>query len=313
VDGRSFRLFKPEELRAKSGEKKPVYLTLEVREVEFAESVNKLRVSGKILAGSPEEFVSLGSHHTLDVEIDSTMVLRKHAFGQYHLKMLEEARKKAKKVNALVILMDEEQAALHKLSSTGAKFLCEISNKASKRDAGTYEELRKKFFSDAFKKISEENAEKIILAGPGFTVEDFRKYAVEKSPALAKKIILEHASTSEQSGVRELMKRGVISRLITGYRLEEEFLALEELKKNLAKETGLACSGIENVKKAVEYNAVSKLLVLDEVLRKEKEADEIVSQAVEKGADVLMFDSGDDAGAEFKHFKIAAFLRFKAF
>src|SRR5512137_315740 len=49
-------------------EKKPVTILLEVDSVEFAESANRLRVGGKIISGTPEDFIQIGRHHTLDFE-----------------------------------------------------------------------------------------------------------------------------------------------------------------------------------------------------------------------------------------------------
>jgi len=65
------------------------------------------------------------------------------------------------------------------------------------------------------------------------------------------------------------------------------------------------------VAKAVEYNAVEKLAVLDELVRKNRTAYSLVEKAREKGAELVIFDSNDDAGREFEAFKIAALLRFK--
>jgi len=61
----------------------------------------------------------------------------------------------------------------------------------------------------------------------------------------------------------------------------------------------------------VEFNAVEKLLVLDELVRKNEEANSLVEKARQKGAELVIFDSQDDAGREFEAFKIAALLRFK--
>lgn len=313
IESSSFRLFKPENLRQKEGEKKKVFLTLLVETVEFAEAVNKLRVFGKIVGGHPEEFVSIGSHHTIDLEPESVFTLKKEEFTLFHLKTIEEARKREKKVSVLIILMEEDKASLHRLEHSGAIHLCDIFNKGRKSDEKSYAGLRGQFFTEVLEKAVSENCDKIVVAGPGFTAEDFKKFARDRNEKVFARIMLEHVSTSEKSGVNELLKKGVFSRIMNEYKLEEELISLEELKKSIGKADGLACYGLQDVRKAVEYNAVSKILVLDELMRRDKEVSDIVEEAEEKGAELLIFNSDDDAGKEFKELKIAALLRFRIY
>jgi stalled ribosome rescue protein Dom34 len=57
---------------------------------------------------------------------------------------------------------------------------------------------------------------------------------------------------------------------------------------------------------------VKKLLVLDEYLRKDKEAEVVVDLADTNKAEIVIFSSEGDAGAKLKGFgKIAALLKFK--
>ncbi|MBI5228896.1 mRNA surveillance protein pelota [Candidatus Micrarchaeota archaeon] len=306
---RSLRRFKIELERAESGEKKPVLIELNVESVEFSESMNKLRLTGKILAGTPEEYVSVGSHHTLDIEPHHSFTLKKE-FGPYHLKVLEEAKRSARQPVIQLVVMDDEKATVCSLERRGLSPFIEIQSRARKRDPESYEEFRKKYFSELMKLV-EEGKRKTIIAGPGFAKEDFKKYVAEKKPKLISNMIFEHVSSSERSGVYELLKKGVVERVFGEQKLEEEFIALEKLKKSIASEDGLACYGVDEVKNAVELNAVEEILVLDELLRKNKEAQELVEKAEKKGAKILVFDSGDEAGQEFKTYKLAALLRFR--
>src|SRR3989338_1570930 len=95
VEGYSFRAFKPEDrLRAVEKERKKVHLEIKVENVEFAESVNKLRLTGVILSGSPEEYVSFGEHHTLDVQLNDAFVLKKR-LSTMEENYLQDALKKS--------------------------------------------------------------------------------------------------------------------------------------------------------------------------------------------------------------------------
>jgi len=310
VAGQTERRFKTRDLtRAESGEKKKVFIELKVENVEFAEAVNKLRITGKILSGTPQEFVQTGEHHTIDVEIGDSIQLKKE-LNVYHQKVLQEALKKSKTTETTIIVIDDEKALVSELTSTtGMRFLYEIRSEANKRDPKTFEELKKKYFSEVLKAV--ENGKKnIVIAGPGFTKDDFKKYVAQKKPEALKKTTFETTSSAERSGVLELLKKGVLQKILGRQKLSEEFELLEEFKKRIARGE-LACYGEKNVEKAILSGAVEKILVTDELLRKNKKVQELVEQAEKLGASTTVFDSEDDAGRELKPFALAALPRFK--
>lgn len=307
----SFRRFKSEDkLRPDSGEKKLVHLELEVEEVEIAESVNKLRVSGKILSGSPPEFAQKGSFHTIDLEMQSVFKLRKD-FLPYHFALIDEAKKKARQIRAIVLVMDDRKAQMATLRNNGVKFSFELENEGSKRDLKKFEEQKKDFYSELLKALESEKAEKILIASPGFAKDEFKKYAHEKNPQLEKTFLYEHVSNAEKSAVYELLKRGALEKLVAGQKVAKEFEMLERLKASLGKTDGLSCYGLDEVRSALEMKAVDTLLIEDELLRKDKSANSFLEIANNNGVEVMIFNSEDDAGREFSAFKIAALLRYK--
>ncbi|MFH1257675.1 MAG: mRNA surveillance protein pelota [Candidatus Micrarchaeota archaeon] len=309
----SFRRFKSEDkLRPDSGEKKIVHLELAVEEVEIAESANKLRVSGKILSGNPPEFVQKGSHHTIDLEMKGVFTLKKE-FLAYHQKLISDSKKKAAQVKALIVVMDEHKALLAQLRNDGLKFMFEIENSASKRDLERFRKEKEDFFRELMEAIGRENSERVLIASPAFAKDEFRDYVAEKDPKLGKTFLYEHVSSAEKTAVYELLKKGALEKLISEQKVQKEFGALERLKASLGRSDGLSCYGLEEVKNAISMRAVSELLIEDEMLRKDRDANAMLEKAEHSGAKILIFNSEDDAGREFAAFKIAALLRFRAF
>ncbi len=307
----SFRRYKGEDkLRPDSGEKKLVHLELEVEKVEIAENVNKLRVSGKILGGSPPEFVQKGSFHTIDLELRSTFSLRKDLLP-YHKKIIAESKRKARQLKALIIVMDEKKALLAHLRNNGVKFSFELENSGSKRDVKQFEMKKKEFFTELLQAIESENSEKILIASPGFSKEEFKKYVQGKNPSLEKKFLYEHVSNAEKSAVYELLKKGSIERLISEQKVQGEFEMLEKLKTSLGKNDHLSCYGIAEVENAMQTGAAEVLLIEDELLRKQKELNSLIDLADKSSTKVMIFNSEDDAGREFSAFRIAALLRYR--
>ncbi|NYZ77878.1 mRNA surveillance protein pelota [Candidatus Micrarchaeota archaeon] len=312
VAGHSERRFKTRDLtRPESGEKKKVFIELKVENIEFAEAVNKLRITGKIRSGTPQEFAPTGEHHTIDVELGDSILLKKE-LNVYHQKVLQEALKKSKTQETTIIVIDDEKALVSELTSNaGVRFIYEIRNEANKRDPKTFDELKKKFFSEVLKAV-QTGKENAVIAGPGFARDNFKKYVSQKTPDALKKMSFEATSSAERSGVLELLKKGVLQRIFGKQKLSEEFELFEEFKKRIARGE-LACYGQNDVEKAIISGAVEKILVADELLRKNKKAQELVVQAEKLGATTVVFNSEDDAGKEFKHFALAALLRFKTY
>ena len=87
-------------------------MKLKVESVEFSENANKLRITGVIVSGHPEEFVQVGEHHTLDVDEGSGIEVEKE-FNLYEKKMLQESKKQSKKL--FIVLIDESEARVYEV------------------------------------------------------------------------------------------------------------------------------------------------------------------------------------------------------
>ncbi len=317
AEGSSLRRFKvqrgTEGERGESGEKKPVHVRIRVESVEFAESANKLRLTGIILRGTPQEFVQAGEYHTLDVEISRPFTLGK-TLSAFHRHMIEEAQEASRQVKAVVVMVDEEKAAGYALSGRGTSLLFEFRNQANKRFPATYNALHAQYYAEILSAILQrEDAQAIIIAGPGFEREGLRKYVAEKSPVISKRLSVVHANSSEKSGLNELLKNGLLEQVLGRQKLQEELSALDEFKASLAKSDGLSVYGIDAVSDAVSRGAVRLLMVSDEVLRTSEKASHMLTESKRMGAHILVFNSADDAGAEFSAFGIAALLRYKTY
>lgn len=289
-------------------EKKPVFITISLEDVKFSKSVNRLRLRGKIISGKPEDFVQLGRYHTIDAELDGKISILKK-WKSFQIKRLKEAEKERKRPLVKIVAMDEEKAITAVLRGFGVEYGPEIHNKGSKR-GDDYEKHTQQYYGD-LQKYLENSKEKILIAGPGFAKDNFKKFLKDKNPELSKSIILDSCSYAERSGVNELLKRGVFERIVGEQRLEKEEKLIEEFIKQLNKE-GLVVYGLEEVSKAIDSGAISKLLILDELLRKDKKVQKLVELAEKLRAELTIFSKEGDSGIKLKGFGgIAAFLRFR--
>ncbi len=308
VKARSFRRFKLQE--GDSGEKKAVNLEIEARKIEFHPHANVLRVTGVIKAGTPEEFVQIGSHHTIDIETDRPFSIKKEWKG-YQLDRLRKAQAETKRPKLGIAVLDERKAVFALLRGYGLDFTSEMSGSASKKD-DKHEEKERQFFGEVTAILENMQVEKIIVAGPGFAKDNLKKFISQKNPALLKKISFEQASSAEKSGVHELLKNGVVEKIVGEQRVEKEFRLMEKLLAEIGRNSGLATYGKKEVAQAIEYKAVQELFVLDELLRKDKETESLLEKAERLNCPITIFSAENDPGKQLQGLGgIAGILRFK--
>jgi len=310
IIAKSWRRFKIEG-SDEAGEKKPVNITLRVEKTEFSPHVNRLRVSGKIIDGSPQEFVQIGSYHTIDVENGFPLTIVKQNWRQHQIDRLSQAVRETKRPLVGIVVLDESKAIFAQVKGFGIDYLFEIEANASKRDE-KFSEKQLQYFGDVASKLGTFQTSKTVVAGPGFAKDNLKKFLQQKNPGILKKLVFDSVSNSERSGVVELLKRGAISKVMQEERVEQELVLVEQLKAQLSRGGGLATYGILQVSGALGASAVSHILVADELLRQNQEVDELIEGAYKRKVKVTVFSSASQGGQELAAFGgFAALLRFK--
>ncbi len=305
VEGHSLRTFKV----GKKEEKKHVFITIALERMEFNKSINRLRLLGTIVSGTPEEFVQVGKHHTIEVGLGDKIKIIQD-WKSHQLNRLKEAEKESKRPMIRIIVLDDEKALTAIVRSFGIEYGPEFYSSTSKKDE-KHEEGTRAYFGNIASEIAR-HEEKYIVAGPGFTKENLKKFISQKHSDLLKRIIWETCSYAERNGVNELMKQGVLEKVMGEERIERETKLVDELITQIHKDSGLAAYGFVEVKKAQEVFAIKQLLVLDEYLRTDKEAENLVELADKSKAEIIIISSEEEPGMKLKGFgKIAALLKFK--
>ena len=305
VEGHTTRSYKV----GKKEEKKHVFITVEAERIEFSKSLNRLRILGKIIAGNPEEFVQLGKHHTIEVSPGDKIKIIQD-WKSHQIKRLKEAEKESKRPKIRIIVLDDEKALTAIVMSFGIEYGPEIYSTTSKKDE-KHEEGERQYYGNIAAEI-ERHPERYVVAGPGFTRDNLKKFMEQRYPDVGKRIIWETCSYAERAGVNELLKKGVLEKVMGEERIEREMRLVEELITEIHRDSGMAAYGIDEVKKAADAFAIKQLLVLDEFLRSDPAAEALVEQADATKAEVVIISSEEEPGMKLKGFgKIAALLKFK--
>ncbi|MFQ5887225.1 MAG: mRNA surveillance protein pelota [Candidatus Hydrothermarchaeales archaeon] len=315
VSAKSYRRVKDDtKLRADTGTRKPVFLSIQVEDVEFHKHINRVRVSGVIKAG-PEDTISLGSHHTLEIKPNEVLSITKR-WKKWQLDRLKEAVKSAKEPLVLIVGLEEGEAEFGIIRKYGIDLVVRVTTAVSgKKDAKAHEVRAKEFYGEVAKKISEVlkqgEINALILCGPGFAKDNLFDFLKERYPETAELAHIESAGTGGRVGIQEVIKKGVIDRVVEESRVSYETMLMEKVLSEISKNTNLATYGIEEVKNAIKYGAIETLLLSDVFLRKYEAVDGLIEETKKRKGNVAIISTEHEAGERLEAIGgIAAVLRF---
>jgi protein pelota len=283
------------------GEQKEVVLEVGVEKVEVDKNSHALRLTGKILSGHPEEFVRMGSYHTLNIMEGDDVTVRKAEWKEYVLGMIRQAVLDARKPKLGIVAMDDEKATFAYVKGYGIEVVTEIYSRLSKKmKQADYGKAREAYFDEIAKKVNGMQIDLVVIAGPGFTKDDMKKYFEAKGIKIEKKVVYTAASDAERSGVREAMQSEAVAKLLSSEKIKREFSALNAFLGGLA--FGHSFTGAENVMKALDEYEAGIVLVNDSVLN-DGRVKEVLDAAYNQHVEILVFNSEDDAGMQLHGFK----------
>ncbi len=287
-----------------------MFIEVSAEDIEFHKFSGKLRVNGIITSGTPEEYIELKSHHSIEIEPMKKVKVKKKVLKKYHIERLEKAKKASSRAKMLLVSMDDEEASFALLKEYGLEERGKIiSGKQGKQYKGMDEGT--KYFDEVLKKASESGAEKIVFAGPGFTKNNFEKFLEGKDKEF--EAFFESSNSVGVTGLNELVKSGVIDKIATELELTRETEIVEKFLAEIGKDSGLASYGVEEVENAVNAGAVDVLIIGENaLLEKREELEKLMETAESLKAKVHIISSSHDAGKQLEGMGgVAAILRYK--
>lgn len=300
-----------DKIRPERREKERVKLSLRVKDVEFQEFSDNLRVLGVIEKGP-----DVGDHHTINLDTDSEFTLTKH-WEKDHLQRLKEAKEASQRPKVILVAMDDERATYGLVRQYGLKTLGEVTSGVSGK---MYESDREADVKDYYSKVcftierfvESYEASSVIIAGPGMAKKEILSRLEDKCPEIAENTHLGTTSHTGRSGLTEIINRGIVRRVSEEDRTSKEAGMVGELMKRLGKD-GNATYGMEEVEEAAEAGAIETLLISDEKLKEDRKRVRSVMEKVRnKNGDVLIVSSEHDAGNQLARLGgTGALLRFR--
>jgi protein pelota len=295
-----------DKLRPEKADKKTVRLGIEVEKVEFHKFSNRLRVHGIIAEG-----IDVGAYHTLNIEEGTNLSIVKK-WKNDQLERLKEAEIAARRPRVIIATIEEGDPCIGVVRQFGVEESSSLRQSLGKGEGNK----RNEFFGELASQLkwAAEKVDAVILAGPGFTKEDFLDFLKTREPELAKKIVLEDISSIGVSGFQEVLRRGAVDRIMEESRIGREARLIEELMREISID-GKAAYGMDEVRNAQSMGAIETLLITDELLRAEREGktiDEFLKDVERAQGKIVVFSTEFEPGKKLEAIGgIAALLRFK--
>lgn len=287
-------------------ERKNVFIRMSVEKVSFHADKGTLRVLGLILEGTPEDLVPVREHHTFDLGEADAVTIEKQEWMGYELDRIREAERNVRRTKLSVLVLDDSDAELYHIKEYGIEFGGEAHAKGTGKYRGKEDDSKKRYHAEISKLIG--NAETLIIAGPGFEKDAFRKYANDSGLKL--NAAFEPVSSTGKGAISELVENGRIDAILKGSRFAEETKIIDNFIRLLAR--GKVAYGPEEVKTALEQGAVDQLLVVDSLLFTGRDMVEGLSRlAAKAGSQVIFLSNENEASQKISAFGgIAATLRY---
>ncbi len=304
ASAKSERRFKTE---AGKSERKTVKVKIKVEQVEYHRDSKKLRLLGTVVGGYPEEYITIGAHHTIEVLPGIMLTITKEHWRNYQLARLKRAAEASHKPKLMIVVMDDEEAELALLRDFGLERKGTIRSGRSGKDFDTRE--KGSYFEEVAAAL--DGAEKVIIAGPGFTKENFGKWLQAHSPKLYKRALFADIGGTGSPGLQEVLKRGIVEKVIKGARISLESALVEELLAKIPKDD--ATYGIAQTEEALDYGAAEKLLLADSYFSSNRDdAERLLQKAEQTKCEAHIISTENEAGEKLEHLGgVAAILRFK--
>ncbi|OLS21971.1 MAG: Peptide chain release factor subunit 1 [Candidatus Heimdallarchaeota archaeon LC_3] len=307
------------------GERITLTLSIQVIETNFQESEvdNRLRIKGIITEG-PEEHISLGSSHTINIVVNQSITIKKTEWGLHHQKYLEESIKATKLSPICLMAIDRGDATITILDNFKLNVIANISYQLPGKQADQkFREKSEKIFFKRLFEILKFQVVKLtnifIIGGPGNVKKRFFDFLSDNWSLENKRIHLENISSGTMSGINEIMNRDILNQIAADYQYLKIETFIEEFILRLATNPNKISYGIDDIVSVLEIGAAETILISDRYFRandepiknKLKNIMELIKQT---NSDLILVDYNSSPGKKIEQFgKIIALLRFEMY
>ena len=285
--------------RAKSAERKPMWIVLEVQETAFQSFTDNLRVHGVI----SEAKIDIGSHHTHVISPGSEIELtREGGLSRADKSLLKEALSAGRRPKCGLLVVESDEILVFEVASHGIRDVSQFSMRGGGKRADDSTSVRKGFFERVAKEVRLVFPDQmpLVLCGPGMAREQFERHL--RSLGAKNQTINAATSIGGRSAANEVLAEGLADALLGEHALVQQVRAIEEGLKRIST-TGAVAYGPASIETAAEQGAIETLIIEASMLRGANESPttgwNAISNSVEtSGGKVIQASVDHDSGQQ---------------
>ncbi|CAO3616600.1 unnamed protein product [Mucor hiemalis] len=289
-------------------------LTITVENVDFDPNVGLLRINGKV--ASENQYVKMGSYHTIELELNKNFSLFKPEWDIIALERVEDACDITKQADVAAIVCQEGLANLCFLTQhmTIVKQRIEVPIPRKRKGSVTNHDkglvrFYEQIYQGILRHVHFDVVKAVIIASPGFVKEQVFNYIFDQAVKTDNKLIMEnkskfvmiHSSSGHKHALTEVMQDPAVLARLADTKAAREVQALDKFYEMMNNDPDRAFYGYEHVKKANDQGAIGTLLVTDELFRSadiatRKKYVSLVEEVRAQNGNVYVFSSMHPSG-----------------
>ncbi|KID78299.1 Protein pelota [Metarhizium brunneum] len=297
-------------------------LTIKVKSTFFDPVISSLRVSGVV--ASENDHVPMGSHHTLDIEVNrSFTVIKPDGWDSVSKATLSQALSDDKNGAMAAVVMQEGLANICLITQFRTVVKTRVESVVpKKRDTAADQDAGlKRFFektlSSLLRAVDFSDSRPLLLASPGFVAQDFKEFIAKRGrdksdkvlTAVSKQATVIHANSGHVYSLNEVLKSPEVIAKMKDMSYIKEAQYMDNFFDLLKMDDGRAWYGTKAVEKAVADGAVGPgggvLLVNNSLFRSQELATRkkyvaLVDKVKNDGGEARILSSDHESGQRLK-------------
>lgn len=285
--------------RAKSAERKPMWIVLEVQETAFQTFTDNLRVHGVIT----EAKIDIGSHHTHVISPGCEVELtREGGLSRADISLLKEALSAGRRPKCGLLVVESDEILVFEVAAHGIRDVSQFSMRGGGKRAGDSTSVRRGFFERVAKEVRLVFPDQmpVVLCGPGMAREQFEKHL--RSLGAQNQMINAATSIGGRAAANEVLAEGLADSLLGEHALVQQVRVIEEGLKRIST-NGAVAYGAASIETAAEQGAIESLVIEASMLRGQGESavtdwNEISNSVETSGGKVIQASVDHDSGQQ---------------
>ena len=288
--------------RAKSAERKKMWIKLGITSTEYQSFSEHLRVHGII----EEAHFDVGLHHTHNIEVrDEVELSSSQPFSSADYELLRQAERAATQTDIALAVVETDEIVLFYITPRGLKegATWTMRGGGKRGDLKQSSGIAATFRANVIKAVNAtlNDSTPLILCGPGHA----RDLLLQDLKAEGHSRFIKSIATSMagRAGANELIRDGLAGELLNEYAITKEAHLLDQAWTRLST-NGAVAYGRESLIRAMSEGAIETFLITAELLRDESETIQGKTWAKwteglgDIGAELVQCSTDHDAGQQ---------------